>query len=171
MATTGTLTVTTPTDREIEMTRVFKAPRELVWETMTSPELLKRWLFGPPGWAMTDCENDLDVGGAFHWVWRGPAGEEMVMHGVNREVVPLERIVRMESFESGCNAKDGSQLGTLVLTEHDGGGGDDGNDPGSQTTLSLTLLYPSREARDATMPSEWNSAWPQPTTGLRNCWK
>ena len=73
----GTLKVTTPTDREIVMTRVFDAPRSLVFEAMTRPELIQRWLFGPPGWTMVLCEDDARTGGKFRWAWRGPDGAEM----------------------------------------------------------------------------------------------
>jgi uncharacterized protein YndB with AHSA1/START domain len=138
----GTLKVTTPGDREIVMTRVFDAPRSLVYDAMSKPELLQRWLFGPPGWSMVACEDDARVGGAFRWVWRGPDGAEMAMHGVYREVVPPERIVRTESFEFGCTPQAGEQLATLVLTEQ-----------GGKTLLTLTLLYPSKEARDGTIAS------------------
>jgi uncharacterized protein YndB with AHSA1/START domain len=81
MKNAGTLQVTTPTDREIVMTRVFDAPRHLVWEAFTRPELLKRW-FGPRGWSMTVCEVDLKVGGGFRFVLRSPEGKEMGMRGV-----------------------------------------------------------------------------------------
>jgi uncharacterized protein YndB with AHSA1/START domain len=138
----GTLQVTTPSDREIVLTRVLNAPRRLVFEAMNKPELLRRWLAGPPGWEMVECANDLKVGGAFRHVWRGPDGAEMAMSGVYREVVAPERIVRTESFDFGCDAQAGEQLGTAVLTEE-----------GGKTTLTLTLLYPSKEARDATIAS------------------
>ncbi len=134
------LKVTTPTDREIVMTRVFDAPRALVFDAMSKADLLKRWLSGPPGWSMVEWENDLKVGGAFRHVWRGPDGAEMAMRGVYREIVPPERIVRTELFEFGCDAQAGEQVGTLVLTEQ-----------GGKTTLMLTVLYPSKEARDATI--------------------
>jgi uncharacterized protein YndB with AHSA1/START domain len=75
-------------------------------------------------------------------VWRGPDGTEMAMRGVYREIVPPERIVRTESFEFGCEAQAGETVGTLVLSEQ-----------GGRTTLTLTLLYPSKEARDATIAS------------------
>jgi uncharacterized protein YndB with AHSA1/START domain len=136
------LQVTTPTDREVVLTRVFDAPRSLVFDAMARPELLKRWLLGPPGWSMVECENDLKVGGAFLHVWRRTDGTEMAMRGVYLEVVPPERIVRTESFTFGCDAQAGEQVGTLVLTERDG-----------KTTLTLTVLYPSKEARDATLAS------------------
>jgi uncharacterized protein YndB with AHSA1/START domain len=138
----NTLRVTTPTDREIVMTRIFDAPRRLVWDAMARPELIKRWLFGPPGWEMTVCEDDVRVGGTFRWAWRGPDGAEMAMHGVYHEVVPPERMVRTESFDFGCDAQAGEQVGTLVLTEQ-----------GGKTTLTLTVVYPSKEARDGAIAS------------------
>src|SRR4030088_2806801 len=80
MKNTGTLKVTTPTDREIVMTRVFDAPRRLVFDAFTKPELLKRW-FGPHGWSLVTCEVDLKVGGTFRFVLRGPDGTEMGIRG------------------------------------------------------------------------------------------
>ena len=142
MTNTGTLKLTTPTDREIVLTRTFDAPRHLVFEAMSRPELLQRWLLGPPGWSMVVCENDLKVGGAFRHVWRHADGKEMAMDGVYHEVVPPERIVRTERFAFGCESQAGEQLATLVLMEHDG-----------QTALTLTVLYPLKEARDATIAS------------------
>lgn len=142
MNVTGTLKVATPSDLEIVMTRVFNAPRRLVWEAMSKPEMVRRWLYGPPGWTMTVCEDDLCVGGTFRWGWRGPEGQFMTMHGVYREVVPPERVVRTESFDLGCESQAGEQLVTVILTEH-----------GDKTKLTLTLLYPSKEARDATIAS------------------
>lgn len=138
----GSLKVTTPTDREIVLMRTFNAPRALVWDAMTKPELLKRWLFGPPGWEMTTCDGDVLPDGTFRWAWRGPNGEELVMRGQYREVVPPERLVRTEIFEIGCAPQAGEQLGTLVLREE-----------GQRTHLTLTLLFPSKEARDAAIAS------------------
>src|SRR5262245_41312238 len=138
----NTLKVTTPTDREIVVTRAFDAPRRLVWDAMAKPELLKRWLFGPPGWSWVSCEDDLRAGGAFRWAWRGPNGEQMAMHGTYREVVPPERIVRTEAFDFGCPSQAGEQLAKLVLTEQ-----------GGKTTLTITVLYPSKEARDGVIAS------------------
>ncbi len=145
---TNTLKVTTPSDREIVVTRVFDSPRHLVWEAMSRADLLKRWLFGPPGWEMTVCEDDRRPGGTFHWAWRGPSGEQMSMRGVNREIVPPGpdgtggRAVRTERFEFGCAPQAGEQLCTLVLTER-----------GGRTTLTITIVYPSKEARDGAVAS------------------
>jgi len=138
----NTLKVMTPTDREIVITRSFNAPRQLVWDTMSKPELLKRWLFGPPGWEMTVCEEDARVGGKFRWEWKGPEGVGMVMTGVYREIIAPERAVRTEMFETGCIPQGGEQLATMVLTEH-----------GEKTTMTLTVLYPSNEARDGAAAS------------------
>ena len=138
----SSFSVTTPTDREILITRVFNAPRDDVFAAMTKPELLKRWLLGPPGWAMTVCENDLCVGGQFRHAWNGPEGAQMAMHGVYREVTPPERIIRSEIFDSGCDAQGGEQIGTLVLIEQ-----------GNKTMLKLTVQFQSKEARDAAIAS------------------
>jgi uncharacterized protein YndB with AHSA1/START domain len=138
MKNTGTLKVTTPTPCEITMTRVFDAPRHLVFDALTKPDLLRRWFLGPPGWSLPVCEIDLRVGGAYRYVWRGPDGTGMGMGGVYREVAPPERIVATERFDDPWYP--GDALVTTVLVEQ-----------GGQTTLTLTLLYESREARDAVL--------------------
>jgi uncharacterized protein YndB with AHSA1/START domain len=137
-----TLKVEVLNDLEVRMTRDFDAPRPRVWETMAKPDLLKRWLFGPPGWEMTVCEDDPRVGGAFRWSWSGPDGADLTMTGVYHEVVPPERSVRTEVFQSGSMPPMGEQLATLVLTER-----------GGETTLTITLRYASKEARDGAMAS------------------
>jgi uncharacterized protein YndB with AHSA1/START domain len=136
----NTLKVTTSGDREIVISRDFDAPRALVWETMSKPELLKRWLFGPPGWELTTCEEDQRAGGKFRWEWSGPEGAGMSMTGEYREIAPPERAVRTEVFQSDCVPAMGEQLATLILTER-----------GEKTTLTLTVLYPSKEARDGAL--------------------
>ena len=136
------LKVTTPSDREIVMTRTFDAPRRLVWDTMSKPEFIKRWLFGPPGWTMTVCEEDMRVGGQFRWAWTGPENAAMSMHGTYREVVPPERMVRTESFDTGCAPQMGEQEARLELAEREG-----------KTYLTITVLYPSKMARDGAIAS------------------
>jgi uncharacterized protein YndB with AHSA1/START domain len=131
------LQIATPSDREIVMTRQFNAPRHLVFEASTRPELVKRWL-GRPDWPMVECEIDLRVGGAYRYLWRGPDGSEMGMRGVYREIVRPERIVATERFDESWYP--GEALDTTVLVERDG-----------VTTLMLTVLYESREARDAVL--------------------
>lgn len=136
-----TLQVTTPTDREIVMTRVFDAPRQLVFDAHTKPELVKRWLFGLDGWALAVCEIDLRVGGRYRYVWRQERdGKEMGMGGVYREVVPPERIVSTEKFDDAWYP--GEAVGTTVFLEQ-----------GGRTTLTYTMLYESREARDIALES------------------
>ena len=137
MRNTGTLTVTTPTDREIAMARVFDAPRHLVWDAFTKPELLKRW-FGPRGWSLVVCEVDLRVGGKWRFVLRGPDGTDMGMSGVYREIVPPERSVHMESFDD----YPGESQVTANFVEQ-----------GGKTTLTATVLYPSQEVRDIVIKS------------------
>jgi uncharacterized protein YndB with AHSA1/START domain len=145
MTNTGGLKVTTPTEREIVMTRVFDAPRELVFDAHTKPELVKRWLLGPDGWSMPVCEIDLRVGGKYRYVWRRDRdGTEMGMGGIFREIVPPERIVATEKFDESWYP--GEAVDTTVLTEQDG-----------RTTLTLTVLYESRAARDAVLKSPMES--------------
>ena len=142
MSSNARLTVIPSGDREIVLTLTFNAPQSLVFEALAQPELLKQWLLGPPGWTMTECENDLTVGGTFRYVWRDAEGKEMAMCGAYREVAPPERIVRTERFEFGCEPQAGEQLGTLTLTEEQG-----------QTFMTVTVEFPSREARDGTIAS------------------
>lgn len=139
-----TLKITTPGDREIVITRSFDAPRRLLWEAMTKPELIRRWLFLPPGWAMTKCEEDPRVGGAYRWEWAGPDGNTaMAMHGVYREVVPQQRLVRTEIFEMGCAPRqEGETIAAIVFTEQAG-----------CTTLTTTVTYPSKAARNGMLAS------------------
>ena len=129
----STLKVTTPSDREIAMSRTFDAPRQLVWDAHTKPELVKKWLLGPPGWSMPVCKIDLRVGGSYRYEWRSDKdGSTMAMGGVYREIKAPERIVGTED--------------TLVLTEQDG-----------KTTLTTTVRYASQATRDAVLKSGMTS--------------
>jgi uncharacterized protein YndB with AHSA1/START domain len=145
MMNTGNLKVTARGDREIVMTRVFDAPRRLVFDAMSKPELVKQWLLGPPGWSMPVCEIDLRVGGAYRYVWRRDKdGSEMGMGGVYREVKAPERVVATEKFDEAWYP--GEAVGTLVLSEQ-----------GGKTTVTQTVLYQSREARDGVLKSGMES--------------
>jgi uncharacterized protein YndB with AHSA1/START domain len=137
MKNTGTLKVTTPSDREIVLTRVFDAPRNLVYDAFTKPELLKRG-FGPRGWSLVVCDVDLKIGGGFRFVMRGPDGKDMGMRGVYRELAPPDRSVHMESFDD----YPGEAQVTAVFVEQ-----------GGKTTMTATVLYPSKEVRDAVIQS------------------
>jgi len=135
------LTISTPGDLEIVMVREFAAPRRLVFAALTTPQLLRRW-FGPHGHELVQCEIDLRVGGAWRYVVRAPNGSEMRLHGVYREIVVPERLVSTEANDD-CDAENGAvQVGTTVLTEVDG-----------RTTLTTTIVYPSKEIRDAVLNS------------------
>jgi len=137
MMNTGSLKLATRGEREIVMTREFNAPRRLLFDVFTKPELVKQWLLGPPGWSMPVCEIDLKVGGKYRYVWRQDSdGTEMGMGGVYREIVAPERLVSTEKFDEAWYP--GEAVGTIVLSEQSG-----------KTTVTQTILYESREARDA----------------------
>lgn len=135
-AKTGVTTYATPTDREVVITRVVAAPRRLVFEAYTTPRHLQQWLLGPEGWTMPICEMDLRAGGAFRYVWRKEDGAEMTIAGSVREVVPPERLVTTESW----GPEWPETVNTVVFTEAAG-----------HTTITLTVRYPSRDARDAAL--------------------
>jgi uncharacterized protein YndB with AHSA1/START domain len=136
----GSLLLSADGEREIVMTRIFDAPRRLVFDALTKSELVKQWLLGPPGWSMPVCEIDLRVGGGYRYVWRNEKGKEMGMRGVFREIVAPERIVQTETFDDPWYP--GEAVGTAVLVEQDG-----------RTTLTQTMLYESRGIRDAILGS------------------
>jgi uncharacterized protein YndB with AHSA1/START domain len=141
MKNSGTFTIKANGDREIVVTRVFDAPRRLVFDAYTKPELIKQWLIGPDGWSMPICETDLRPGGKYRYVWRNDTdGSEMGMGGIYREVAPPERIVATELFDEVWYP--GEAVDTIVLTEQ-----------GGKTTLTQTILYNSRETRDAVLKS------------------
>jgi uncharacterized protein YndB with AHSA1/START domain len=136
----GKLEVTLPSDREIAMTRVFDAPRRLVYDAVTKPELVKRWLGVFGGHVMEVCEIDLRVGGAYRYVWRNRDGSTMAMGGVYTRIVPQERIDSTEVFDDPWY--EGQGLGTLTLSEKDG-----------RTTMRTVVLYDSKEIRDGILKS------------------
>ena len=131
-------------DREIVMTRAFDAPRHLVFDAFTKPDLLRQWMLGPPGWSMPVCEIDFRVGGRYRYVWAHRDGAEMGTGGIYKEIVVPERIVATERFDQPWYPGEG--LGTVVLTEHAG-----------KTMLTQTLLYESGEARDMVLRSPMES--------------
>ena len=129
--------ISTPSDREIQVSRDFDAPRSLVFDAFTKPELVRRWLLGPPGWTMPVCEIDLRVGGSYRYVWRSEEdGSQMGIRGVFREIAPVERLVATERFDDAWYP--GEALDTTVFEERRG-----------ITRTTITILYESQEARDA----------------------
>src|SRR5215475_3246017 len=130
---TGTVKVTTPSDREVVVTRSFDAPRRLVFEAWTKPEYIQRWMLGPEGWTMPVCKIDLRVGGEWHFVWRRGSGTEMSMRGTYKEIKPPERLVSTESW----GPEWPETLNTVFFFKQK-----------TAYEMTLTILYVSKEARD-----------------------
>ena len=133
----GTATVTLPTDTQILITREFDAPKHLVFRAWTTPELVKRWWHANRG-EVTLAEIDLRVGGRWRYVSRSDDGFEVAFHGEYREIVPNERLVSTEVYEGIPDAEEHAALDTLTLTESDG-----------RTTLTVLVEHPTKEGRDA----------------------
>jgi uncharacterized protein YndB with AHSA1/START domain len=133
----GSATVTLPTDRQILITREFDAPRHLVYKAWTTPELVKRWWHANRG-QVTIAEIDLRVGGTWRYVSVTESGREVAFHGEYREIVPNERLVSTEVYEGIPDAEQHAALNTLTLTERDG-----------RTLLTVLVEHPTREGRDA----------------------
>jgi uncharacterized protein YndB with AHSA1/START domain len=136
------LEITTPSDREITITRSFDAPRPLVWDCHTKPELVRRWLLGPPGWEMPVCEIDLRVGGKYRYEWvHADRSAKMGMGGAFQEVKAPERLTAKEKFDDDWTG--GETLVTQAFTKRGQ----------AKTRLTLTVLYASKEARDGAAKS------------------
>lgn len=131
--------VSTPGDREVQVTREFDAPPDLVFLAYTRPELVRRWLVGPPGWSIVACEIDLRVGGRYRYEWKLEGGGSMAMSGVFREVTPPSRLQSREIFDEDWTGGE-----TEVRVEFDPIGG-------QRTRLTQTMLYTSTEARDGAL--------------------
>ena len=145
-ARTGITTYATPSDREVVVTRVVSAPRRVVLDAFTNTRHVPNWLIGPDGWTMPVCEIDLRPGGTWRYVYRKNDGSEMTMQGSYREVVPPERLVSTESW----GPEWPETVNTMVLTE-----------AGGLTTITLTVQYPSKEARDAALKTGMKSGMDQ----------
>jgi uncharacterized protein YndB with AHSA1/START domain len=144
MATSQSARLTLPTDEQILVTREFDAPKHLVYEALTTPELVRRWWHAKRG-EMTICEIDLRVGGKWRYVAVAHDGFEVGFHGVFREIVPNERIVTTEVYEGlpeGVAEEDAATVNSATLTETDG-----------RTTLAILIEAPSKVARDAIIDS------------------
>jgi uncharacterized protein YndB with AHSA1/START domain len=134
--------VTLPSDREVKVTRSFKAPRAMVYRAYTEPDLVRRWLLGPPGWSMPVCEMDVRVGGRFRWRWRSEEdGSEFGFSGAFREVRTNSKIVHTEAFDPGTAGGDHPGDDALVTVTFTG---DDG-----VTAVTTLIDFGSKEARDA----------------------
>ena len=129
-------TVSMPSDTEIVITRSFDAPRALVYEVWTNPKHTMRWMSGPDGWTMSVCEVDLRPGGLSRFVWENADGQSMEMTGEYLEVVPPERFVSLKSW--------GGDLPPMTITH-------EFTEEAGKTTVSMTMRYPNKEARDAAL--------------------
>ncbi|MGE5800651.1 MAG: SRPBCC family protein [Gemmatimonadota bacterium] len=138
MTKTAPLTVSTPTDRDAVITRVVDAPRGMVFDAYTKPELVRRWLLGPPGWTMPVCEIDLRVGGRYRYEWRSADGQSMGMGGTFKEVVRPTRIVATQMFDQDWTG--GETIVSTDIVEKNG-----------KSTITTTVRFASREARDAAL--------------------
>ena len=134
----GALTVTTPSERELLMTREFNAPRALVFEAWTKPEHVSRW-FGPRTFTLPVCEIDLRAGGRYHYVMRGADGADYPMGGDFIEIDPPGRLVYTDRFEIEGMPERESVI-TLTLDEHDG-----------KTVMTMHTLYQSAEDMQAVL--------------------
>src|SRR4029450_9683268 len=136
--------VTLPSDREVKVTRSFKAPRALVYKAYTDPTLVQRWLLGPPGWSMPVCEMDVRVGGRYRWRWRSDQdGSEFGFAGTFREVQPTSRLVHTEAYDPGTvggGYPGNDAIVTVSFTEEAG-----------VTTVTSLIDFGSKETRDAAM--------------------
>lgn len=142
--TSGTATLTLPTDRQILITRGFDAPRHLVWRAWTTPELVAHWWHAKRG-EVTVVEIDLRVGGHWRQVMVTDNGTEVGFHGQYLEIVPDERLVSTEVYEglpNGVSEEDGATVNTVTFAEADG-----------RTTMTLLIEATSRISRDAIIES------------------
>ena len=141
------LQISTPTDTTIVLTRTFNAPRRLVWEAMTEPVKMRRWMLAPPGWTLAVCECEARVGGALRLAWKSEdADPAMTLQGVFTEVVLHERMVHTETMVMGSGDPIGSLLETHEFAEKNG-----------VTTMRITQAYDSKDARDGAIASGMES--------------
>lgn len=132
----GVTDFSTPSDTEIRVVRVFAAPRETLWAMHTDPTHIPNWLTGPEGWTMPVCELDARPGGRWRYVWRKTKGEEMAMEGDFVEVVRPSRLVTTERW----GPEWPETVNVVEFTSQ-----------GDRTVLTMTVRYPSKEARDAAL--------------------
>ncbi|MDV6235106.1 SRPBCC family protein [Leptospira ellisii] len=125
---------------DLLITRLFNAPRNLVFDTMTKPELLKRWFHGPPGWTLNVCEVDLRVNGKYRYVWNSENGSTLGMGGIFTEIEAPKRYVATEAFDQSWYPGEAVNITTLI-------------EQGEQTKLHLLVRYQSKEARDGVLRS------------------
>ncbi|MBL8549320.1 MAG: SRPBCC family protein [Hyphomonadaceae bacterium] len=130
-------------DREVVVTREFDAPRQLVWDAHTKPELLKRWMHGYNGWSLPVCEMDVRVGGKYRWRWRNDEnGREFGFFGEFREVNAPTKVSYTQYFDSGDLKLENEYPSepTIITATYEEADG--------RTQLTTVMLYASEEGRD-----------------------
>ncbi len=138
MSFSTTLTVSTPSDLEVVIERLFDAPADLVFDCYTKPDLVRRWMTGMDDWSLATCEIDLRPGGTYRYVWAGPDGASMGLKGIFHEIEPPARLVTTETFD------DDFGMGKMLIecafqAEND------------RTRLKQTITYESKGQRDASL--------------------
>ncbi len=136
----GTLVIAAAGDCQIVMTRGFAAPPSLVFDALVTPSLLMRWMHGPAGWLMVECEFDATEGGRYRYAWRGPDGQQMTAKGVVRQIIRPARLVTVELFDDNWTGGEVTAVSELAAS-------------GSGTLFTNTATYPSRADRDAALAS------------------
>src|SRR5262245_31779910 len=137
-----------PGEREFTLTRTFHAPRRLVFDAFTKPEMVKQWLWGPPEWPLVHCEIDLRVGGKLRYVWRHKSKGDMGLSGVFRDIKVPELLVNTELFDQDWTG--GETLVTTTFEERNG-----------RTVVSATVRYSSQAARDGALKTPMLEGWSQ----------
>ncbi len=146
----GKMTLETVGNRELLLRRDFRAPKNLVYRTMTEPDLLVRWFDGPPGWKLVECSIDLRVDGRYRYVWTGPENDSMGLGGVYLEIVTNEMIRATELFDESWYP--GDAIDTTTLSENEG-----------VTTLSLSVVYHLKLWKRCSKRL-WKKVWPEVMT-------
>ncbi len=134
------LTVETPSDREVRVTRQFNAPAQLVWDAHTKPELVKKWQGYPDGWTMPVCEMDVRVGGSYRWRWRNDENQEFGFFGKYIEVKPSARLVFEQHYDPGSFGVPMMSEPSIITTIFE--------EKSGLTTLTVTIRFASKEERD-----------------------
>jgi uncharacterized protein YndB with AHSA1/START domain len=154
MTMTGKLEVETPSDREVRVTREFRATAQLVWDAYTKPDLLKKWLAGHDGWSMPVCDMDVRVGGSYRWLWRNVENQqEFGFFGKFIEVKPLARLVFEQHYNPGSLGipmTNEPAIISHVFVEANG-----------VTTLTVTMLFASQDERDSAMATDMTGGMEQ----------
>jgi len=141
----ASIEINTPSETEVEISRLFQAPRALVFKAWTQPEYLRQWFLGPPGWSFPVCQVDLRVGGSYRYCWRNDDdGAEIVVSGIYTEVQPPARLVHTEAFEQAWYPGDAVVTTTFA-------------DVGEATLVVTTMRYETKEARDTVLASPMES--------------